>query len=106
MSTQSPWRSPGKVVPRLKVLLAQHSFQALISALRTEAWAAQGRFWPSIFLEIVSDAEPALAGHAAPASLNDTEGSLRGSLRSCYATSPSSALEERVLSKLRKQRML
>jgi len=78
VSTEESWEGCVKA----EVLIAQQSFQASLWDRRVKAWATQGWSWPSTLLKIVSDAEDALAGAAAPASLcqkslNDTEGSPR-----------------------------
>lgn len=65
VSTEESWE--GCVMAQ--VLIAQQSFQASLLDPRAKAWATQGQFWPSTLLKIVSDAEAALAGAAAPASL-------------------------------------
>ena len=65
VSTEESWEGCAKA----EVLIAQQSFQASLSDPRAKAWATQGRFWPSPLLKIRSNAEAALAGAAAPASL-------------------------------------
>lgn len=93
VSTKESWEGCVKA----KVLMAQQSFQASLSDPKAKAWATQGWFWPSTLLKIINDAEAALAGAAAPASLCQNpsiiQRSLRGNLTSCFAKPPFSAFK-------------
>lgn len=65
VSTEESWERYIKT----EVLIAQQSFQVSFSDPKVKAGTTQRQFWPSTLLKTVSDADVALAGAAAPASL-------------------------------------